>query len=164
MDRSALTLAWIAGWFEARGHIECSAAMTVLRGRPVRRDRFGVVVCGPQPLVETLNGLFGGHWCSRRVARRVALDIRWRATGAEAARFLALIAPHVVTRRAELATAALFYKTISGRRGSGSSAVPREVVRQREELSAAMDALRPRRKGYAEARSRARQSRAAPPS
>ena len=139
---------WLAGWFEARGHLIVSAreARCGRSGNMVRSDRFGLGVCGPAALVRALLANFGG----RAYPGRTRDGHHWRAYGKEAAALLATVLPHVVTRRDELEAGWLFSQTLMRRRGARS--VPGALVRRREELARKIDGLRQRRKGYARER------------
>ena len=162
MSESPSSIEWLAGWFEARGHILCQARETKhrLSGNMVRNDHFGVAVCGPATLLRALVERYGGRFDERDRADRASIERRWRAYNVNAAKFLSDIIPHARIRRDEFETAMLFFGEI--RRGRvGSRSVPGRTGLRREELARAVDLLRPRRQGYREAREKAKQMRSA---
>jgi hypothetical protein len=145
-------IAYLAGYFEARGFIIARARLARrLDGAVSRNDGFGVSTSGPLSLIEGLRQVYGGT---------LLRDRQWRCFGADAARFLAEILPHVVHRREEIEAGLDFYRSMAAHPREGSRAVPPAVAAERVRLAARVAALRDRRKLYAEKREFARQVRA----
>jgi hypothetical protein len=143
-------IAYLAGYFEARGFI-ITRARPVKPGSIQRSFGFGVSTSGPFSLVDGLRQVYGGT---------LLRDRQWRSFGADAARFLVEILPHVVHRREEIEAGLDFYRAMAAHRREGSRGVPAEVARERVRLAQRVAGLRDRRKLYAEKLEFARQVRA----
>lgn len=79
-------IAYLAGYFEARGSIVARTGTVKVRGVTRRMDGFGVATAGPDSLIDALIHTFGGARHSGR---------GWRCSAEPAARFLVTILPHV---------------------------------------------------------------------
>lgn len=146
-------MAWLAGWYEARGSLLVDArdSLSKKTGYIVRKDKMSVVICGPAKLLGTIEKMFPGA----------------KSTGAElriysqfAADFLMAIRPHLRLRGEEVDLALLYWNYLKSTSGRGNR-ITEEVRRRRNELAAAVCSKRNRRIGYAEARRRAREMREA---
>jgi len=134
-------IAYLAGYFEARGSIVARASDLESRyvpGKILRRHAFEVTLSGPPSLIDAVAHAFGGAKQTRR---------HWRATSATAARFLATIFPHVRHRREEIEAGLDFYRSMRDRPYRGR-AVPPEVEAERDRLAERVAALRGTRKDY----------------
>jgi hypothetical protein len=142
---------WLAGWFEARGHIiiECREVENKRSGGLMRRDRFGLGVCAPEPLIDHLLATYGGKVYATKHTLR-----DWRVNAAKAAAFLLDLRPHITLRRDEVDHALQFYSTLrAGRRGVS---VGGTILKMRTESANAFWQSRSRRPGYAYNRRRAK--------
>jgi hypothetical protein len=140
--------AWLAGWFEARGHIIIDARDSInpKSGGVIRRDKFGVGISGPEKLTGMLMSMFPGT--------KIQSNREWRAYSDNACRFLQLVRPMLRVRGDEIDAALLFWGTMKNR--SRGVSVSDEVRRKREDLAAKVKALRGRRLYYVAARDHAK--------
>lgn len=137
-------IAYLAGYFEARGSIIARTGTVKVRGVTRRMDGFGVATAGPASLIDALILNFGG---ARHTGRG------WRCSSESAARFLVTILPHVRHRREEIEAALDFYRYMRAHRIAGSAkGVSDRVVAERERLAARVQSLREVRRGYSHRR------------
>jgi hypothetical protein len=137
-------IAYLAGYFEARGSIVARTGTVKVRGSPRRMDGFGVSTAGPDSLIDALIQTFGG---SRHTGRG------WRCSSQSAARFLATILPHVRHRREEIEAALDFYRFMRAHELKGANrGVPSSITAERERLARRVADLREVRRGYGKRR------------
>lgn len=137
-------IAYLAGYFEARGSIIARAGTVQARGKRRQMDGFGVSTSGPDSLVEALIATFGGARQSGR---------GWRCASGNAARFLATILPHLRHRRDEVEAALDFYRFMRAHPRKGSSrSVPSAITSERDRLAQRVADLRDTRQGYSRRR------------
>lgn len=146
-------MAWLAGWYEARGSVLVDARDSLNRktGYIVRKDKFAVIICGPRRLLETVESMCPG-------ARSRGTELRIHSQNA--ADFLMSIRPHMRLRGEEVDSALMYWSYFKSTSGRGNR-ISEEVRKRRNELAMAVSAKRKRRVGYAEARRRAREMREA---
>lgn len=137
-------IAYLAGYFEAKGSIVARTGTVKVRGVARRMDGFGVSTAGPDSLIDALIYTFGGARHSMR---------GWRCSAEPAARFLVTILPHVRHRREEIEAGLDFYRYMRAHRIAGTAkGVSARIVAERERLAARVASLREVRQGYGERR------------